>query len=67
MLKFMHVVLLETIRIEFVSVYSKVAHFLKKQEFTKVHSIMLSFYFFWYHGFNGNKVLVSKAIDSTLI
>jgi hypothetical protein len=44
-----------------------VAHFLKKQEFTKVHSTMLNIEILWYHRFNGNKIHVSKAIKFILI
>jgi hypothetical protein len=40
--------------------YYKVVHSFKKQESTVVHFI--EFEFFWYHGFNGNKVRVSKSI-----
>jgi hypothetical protein len=45
--------------------YYKVVHSFKKQESTVVHFI--EFEFFWYHGFNGNKVRVSKSIKSILI
>jgi hypothetical protein len=40
--------------------HSKVVHFKKKQESTKVHSIVLNFWIFFYHGFNCNAIHVSK-------